>query len=72
MDGYGKRALIIDDNEDILHLIGITLMDRGYNVYMASDGFGGSEQMKKDVMTSCWWTTTCRGLTVCNLSRYAA
>ncbi|MCS6304184.1 MAG: response regulator [Nitrospira sp.] len=47
MDGYGKRALIIDDNEDILHLTGITLMDRGYNVYTASDGFGGSEQMKK-------------------------
>jgi DNA-binding NtrC family response regulator len=47
MDGYGKRALIIDDNEDILHLTGITLMDHGYNVYTASDGFGGSEQMKK-------------------------
>ncbi|HEX5545171.1 MAG TPA: response regulator [Nitrospira sp.] len=47
MDGYGKRALIIDDNEDILHWTGITLMDRGYNVYTASDGFGGSEQMKK-------------------------
>ena len=47
MDGYGKRALIIDDNEDILHLTGVTLMDRGYNVYTASDGFGGSEQMKK-------------------------
>ena len=47
MDGYGKRALIIDDNEDILNLTGITLMDRGYNVYTASDGFGGSEQMKK-------------------------
>lgn len=72
MDGYGKRALIIDDNEDILHLTGITLMDCGYNVYTASDGFGGSEQMKKDVMTSCWWTTTCRDLTACNLSRCAA
>lgn len=47
MDGYGKRTLIIDDNEDILHLTGITLMDHGYNVYTASDGFGGSEQMKK-------------------------
>lgn len=47
MDGYGKRALIIDDNEDILHLTGVTLMDRGYNVYTASDGFGGSEQMRK-------------------------
>ena len=47
MDGYGKRALIIDDNEDILYVTGIALMGRGYNVYTASDGFGGSEQMKK-------------------------
>lgn len=47
MDGYGKRVLIIDDNTDILYLIGIALMDRGYNVYTASDGFGGLEQMKK-------------------------
>jgi two-component system chemotaxis response regulator CheY len=47
MDGYGKRALVIDDNEDILYLTGTALMDRGYNVYTASDGFGGSEQMKK-------------------------
>jgi CheY-like chemotaxis protein len=41
MEGYGKRALIIDDNEDILHLTGTTLMNRGYNVYTASDGLGG-------------------------------
>ncbi len=47
MDGYGKRVLIIDDNEDILYLTGTALMDRGYNVYTASDGFEGSEQMKK-------------------------
>jgi two-component system, chemotaxis family, chemotaxis protein CheY len=47
MDGYGKRVLVIDDNEDILYLTGIALLDRGYNVYAASDGLEGSEQMKK-------------------------
>jgi DNA-binding NtrC family response regulator len=47
MDGYGKRVLIIDDHEEILHETGVALMDRGYNVYTASDGFEGSEQMKK-------------------------
>ncbi len=47
MDGYGKRALIIGDDEDILYVTGIVLMNRGYNVYASSDGFGGSEQMKK-------------------------
>ncbi len=46
MDGYGKRVLIIDDNEDILYLTGIALMGRGYNVYTASDGLEGSEKMK--------------------------
>ena len=47
MDGYGKRVLIIDDNEEILYETGVALMDRGYNVYTASDGFEGSEQMNK-------------------------
>ena len=47
MDGYGKRVLIIDDNEDIRHLTGIALMNREYNVYTASDGFEGAEEMKK-------------------------
>jgi two-component system chemotaxis response regulator CheY len=47
MEGYGKRVLIVDDHEDILHETGVALMDRGYNVYTASDGFQGSEQMKK-------------------------
>ena len=47
MDGYGKRVLIIDDNEDILYLTGVALMGRGYNVYTASDGLDGSEQMNK-------------------------
>jgi DNA-binding NtrC family response regulator len=47
MEGYGKRILIIDDNTDILYLAGTALMDRGYNVYTAADGFQGSEQMEK-------------------------
>jgi|GEM_PF-798874 len=47
MEGYGKRALVIDDDQDIAYLTGIALMNRGYNVYTASDGFAGSEQMKK-------------------------
>ncbi|MDK2745411.1 MAG: response regulator [Nitrospira sp. BO4] len=47
MDGYGKRVLIIDDDHDIRFLTGMALMDAGYNVYPASDGFEGSEEMKK-------------------------
>ncbi len=47
MDGYGKRILIIDDNEDILYLTGMALSNRGYNVYTACDGFEGLAHMKR-------------------------
>ncbi len=47
MNGYGKRVLIIDDDQDILCLTGTALVDAGYNVYSASDGFEGSEEMRK-------------------------
>jgi len=47
MNGYGKRVLIIDDDQDIRCLTGMALTDAGYDVYSASDGFEGSEEMKK-------------------------
>ncbi|UVT17471.1 MAG: response regulator [Nitrospira sp.] len=47
MDGYGKRVLIIDDDQDIRFVTGMALMDAGYNVYSACDGIEGSEEMKK-------------------------
>ena len=37
MDGYGKRALIMDDNRHSANDEAV-LMNRGYNVYTASDG----------------------------------
>ncbi|HEU5407327.1 MAG TPA: response regulator [Nitrospira sp.] len=72
MEGYGKRALIIDNNEDILHLTGMTLMDRDYNMYTASDGFGGSEQMKKrryDVVLVDYHIPRLNGLQFIKMSR---
>lgn len=47
MEGYGKRILIINDNEDIQYITSGALMNREYNVFTASDGFEGSELMKK-------------------------
>jgi DNA-binding response OmpR family regulator len=47
MEGYGKRVLIIDDNEDIQYVTAAALVHRDYNVFIASDGFEGSELMKK-------------------------
>lgn len=72
MEGYGKRALIIDDNEDILYGAGITLMDRGYNVYTASDWLGGSEQMKKrryDVVLADYHMLRLKGLQFTEMCR---
>ncbi|MGC4097043.1 MAG: response regulator [Nitrospira sp.] len=47
MDGYGKRVLILDDNEDIRHVTGVALTNRRYNVYAAADGSEGLEEMTK-------------------------
>ena len=47
MDGYGKRVLILDDNEDIRHVTGIALTNCRYNVYSAADGAEGLEAMTK-------------------------
>lgn len=47
MDGYGKRVLILDDDEDIRHVTGIALTNCRYNVYSAADGAEGLEAMTK-------------------------
>ena len=47
MDGYGKRVLILDDNEDIREMTGLALSNRRYNVYSAADGSEGLEEMTK-------------------------
>lgn len=38
MDGYGKRVLVVDDDETARTLIGILLEDAGYNVVPVCDG----------------------------------
>lgn len=47
MEGYGKRILVIDDAHDIRYFTCLALSDAGYNVYSASDGSEGLQQMKK-------------------------
>lgn len=47
MDGYGKRVLIVEDEEDAGNLLIRVLEKSGYNVYVALDGRQALEEMKK-------------------------
>lgn len=47
MDGYGKRVLIVDDDDDIRAIVGIILNEAGYNVYEACDGLEALDALKK-------------------------
>ena len=48
MDGYGKRVLIVDDDEHTRRLIGILLEQAGcYNVVLVPDGLDALYEVKK-------------------------
>jgi CheY-like chemotaxis protein len=47
MDGYGKRVLVVDDDEAVRSLICSILSDAGYNVYEAVDGLNAMDLLKK-------------------------
>lgn len=47
MDGYGKRVLVAEDDEDARNLLSIVLGKAGYSVYTAQDGRQALEEMKK-------------------------
>ena len=47
MDGYGKRILVVEDDDDVRMIINITLTEAGYNVYEARDGLEAVESLKK-------------------------
>lgn len=47
MDGYGKRALIVEDDEAARNVLITLLEDAGYSVYVAFDGRQALEEMKR-------------------------
>jgi two-component system, chemotaxis family, chemotaxis protein CheY len=47
MDGYGKRVLVVEDNEDARQLLGYLLEQENYNVHLAADGLQALQEMKK-------------------------
>jgi two-component system, chemotaxis family, chemotaxis protein CheY len=47
VDGYGKRVLVVEDDQDVRTLICLILSEAGYNIYEASDGLEALEALKK-------------------------
>ena len=47
MEGYGKRVLIAQDDEDARNLLSMVLGKEGYSVHTAPDGQHALEEMKK-------------------------
>jgi two-component system, chemotaxis family, chemotaxis protein CheY len=47
MEGYGRRVLVVEDDEDVRTLICTILIEAGYNVYEACDGLEAVEALKK-------------------------
>ena len=56
-EGVGKKVLVIDDEEPILHMVREALTPRGYEVDIASDGESGLRRMaeKKYDVALCDW-----------------
>lgn len=47
MDGYGKRVLVVEDDQDVRIVMCLILSEAGYNVYEACDGLEALEALKK-------------------------
>ncbi len=56
-EGIGKKVLVIDDEEPILHMVREALTPRGYEVDVASDGASGLERLSRNHydVTLCDW-----------------
>lgn len=47
MDGYGKRVLVVDDDEQIRLLMGVVFERAGYNVVPVGDGLDALVEVRK-------------------------
>jgi len=72
MDGYGKRVLVVDDDNDVRTIICAILSDAGYNVYEACDGLNAVEALRKrryDVLLTDYHMPKMDGLELLDLSQ---
>ena len=49
-EGVGKRVLVIDDEEPILHMVREALTPQGYEVDIASDGATALQRMSRETI----------------------
>ena len=47
MDGYGKRVLVVDDDDEARQFLAGLLQQAKYNVHLAADGLEALHEMKK-------------------------
>ena len=72
MEGYGKRVLIVEDDEEVRTLICSILLDAGYNVYEACNGLEAVDALKKrryDVLLTDYHMPKMDGLELLDLSQ---
>ena len=57
MDGYGKRVLVVDDDENTRRLMGVALERAGYTVVQVCNGLDALNEINKrhfDVVVTDW------------------
>lgn len=72
MDGYGKRVLIVEDDNTARDMLGAILVQAGYNVHTASDGQGALMELKRrhfDVVVTDYHMPRLNGMELLSLCR---
>lgn len=47
MDGYGKRVLVVEDDDTVRNVLTVLLFQEGYNVHAVCDGQEALTEMKR-------------------------
>jgi DNA-binding NtrC family response regulator len=47
MNGYGKRVLVVEDDDTVRNMLTVLLFQEGYNVHAVSDGQEALNEMKR-------------------------
>jgi len=72
MDGYGKRVLVVEDDDTGRDMLSVLLVHAGYNVHPVSDGQEALSEMKRrhfDVVITDYRMPRLDGMKFLSLSR---